>query len=127
MQKRTTAGSLLGALVCVFVSGNALAGDAAKGKLAFSKCVMCHSVVRGDNRSMLGPNLYNVVGRPAGSLSEYRYSMALQDNKTILDESALDRWIENPQGFAPRNHETGAGIKDAQMRQDIIAYLKTLR
>ena len=43
------------------------AGDAAKGKAAFVRqCALCHTVEKGgDNR--LGPNLFGIVGKKAGT------------------------------------------------------------
>src|SRR5207247_7337319 len=38
-------------------------------------CRTCHSIKEGDNR--LGPNLYKIIGRKAGSLPQYNYSSAM--------------------------------------------------
>src|SRR5690348_13647524 len=39
-------------------------------------CRTCHTIKEGDNR--LGPNLFKVIGRPAGSLPNYNYSSAMK-------------------------------------------------
>lgn len=53
------------------------AGDAANGATIFQQCRACHSPSQGVN--MVGPSLYNVVGRPAGSIQGYAYSQAMQE------------------------------------------------
>jgi len=61
-------------------------GEVTSGQLAFNNaCRICHSVKEGDNR--LGPNLYKVFGRKAGSLPNYNYSVqAVNGIKSDPDE-----------------------------------------
>lgn len=47
-------------------------------------CRTCHTIRAGDNR--LGPNLYNVIGRKAGSLPDYNYSSAMREAGFVWDE-----------------------------------------
>jgi len=49
-------------------------------------CRTCHMVREGDNR--LGPNLYKVVGRKAGSLPDYRFSGAMREAGFVWDEES---------------------------------------
>ena len=51
-------------------------GNVELGKKVFKKCAACHSVAE-DGKNKIGPKLYNVVGRGAGSISDYKYSKAL--------------------------------------------------
>jgi len=77
--------------------------DADAGKLAFNNaCRTCHSLKEGDNR--LGPNLYKVLGRKAGSLPNYGYSSAMKNADLIWDRTKLDRFIENPDAVV-QQHE----------------------
>jgi cytochrome c len=55
----------------------------------------------GDNR--LGPNLYKVVGRKAGSLPNYGYSSAMQSADFVWDKATLDRFIANPDAVVNGN------------------------
>jgi cytochrome c len=57
-------------------------------------CRTCHSMKEGDNR--LGPNLYRIIGRRAGSLPEYNYSSAMKGADFVWDEANLARFIANP-------------------------------
>ena len=48
------------------------------GQLAFNNtCRTCHTLKEGDNR--LGPSLHKIIGRKAGSLTNYGYSSAMKD------------------------------------------------
>eukprot|EP01037_Dinobryon_pediforme_P018213 gene18213-18465_t len=63
-------------------TGSAFA-DAAAGKALFStQCAVCHSIGKGGastvGASTVGPNLYGVVGRKAGSLAGFSYSPAMK-------------------------------------------------
>ena len=61
-------------------------GEVTSGELAFNNaCRTCHSVKEGDNR--LGPNLYKVFGRKAGSLPNYNYSIAMRSADFVWDKT----------------------------------------
>ena len=50
------------------------AGDPAAGEKEFAKCRTCHSITAADGTviqkgAKVGPNLYGVVGRPAGTVA----------------------------------------------------------
>ncbi|UWR02805.1 cytochrome C [Ruegeria conchae] len=53
------------------------AGDPAKGKQLYNRCSSCHAIIKdGDvlvKGGITGPNLYGVVGRVAGTESDYLY------------------------------------------------------
>ena len=34
-------------------------------------------MIASDGKNMIGPNLWNVIGRQAGSVSDYKYSKAM--------------------------------------------------
>jgi mono/diheme cytochrome c family protein len=54
-------------------SGFADSGDPAAGEKIFkAQCGICHAVAAGDNR--IGPTLFGVVGRPAGSVRSFNYT-----------------------------------------------------
>jgi cytochrome c len=98
-------------------------GDPAKGQSVFGACAACHSLEPGQN--MTGPSLANVWNRKAGSLASFsRYSPALASANIVWDDKTLDAWIKNPQHVIPGNTMTFQGIKDAQQRADLLAFLK---
>jgi cytochrome c len=100
--------------------------DADAGKLAFNNaCRTCHSLKEGDNR--LGPNLYKVLGRKAGSLPNYGYSSAMKNADFIWDRTKLDRFIENPDGVVPGNNmKPYGGLASTDVRAEVIVFLESL-
>jgi cytochrome c len=101
----------------------ALTGDAAKGRRVFTKCMSCHVVAEGQNRS--GPSLYGVVGREAGSVENFRYSPANADSGIVWTEETLFAYLENPRAFIPGTYMAFPGLSVAQDRADVIAYIKS--
>ena len=95
----------------------------ASGQQAFNNaCRTCHMVKEGDNR--LGPNLYKIVGRKAGSLPDYAFSSALKEAGIVWDEEKLDRFIANPDEVVPGNNmKPYGGLASSDDRKKIIAYL----
>jgi cytochrome c len=113
------------AAVLALVSEAALAQDpAGEAQLAFNNhCRTCHVTREGDNR--LGPSLYHVIGRKAGSVPGFGYSSAMADADIVWDEETLDRYIENPEAVVPGNNmKPYSGITDPEERAKIIAHLK---
>ena len=104
-------------------SAVAAPGDAARGQQDFRVCASCHSLEVG--RNMTGPSLANLWGRKAGSLPSFdRYSDALKSSGPIWDDHALDGWLTDPQAMVPGNDMPFEGIKDAQIRADLLVFLK---
>ena len=50
--------------------------SAAEGAKVFKKCAACHSIAEGGGNK-IGPALWGVIGRKAGSLPDYKYSKAM--------------------------------------------------
>jgi len=100
------------------------AAAAMDGQQAFNNnCRTCHTVKEGDNR--LGPSLFGIVGRKAGSLPGYRFSPSLQQSGINWDEASLDKFIADPEQLVSGNAmKPYGGVSDAAQRQAIIDYLK---
>jgi cytochrome c len=101
------------------------AGDPTRGTEIFSRaCGACHALE--PERNMTGPSLAALWGRKAGSLESFhRYSPALKSATVVWDDGTLDAWIANPAKAIPGNRMTFPGIKDATVRADLLAYLKS--
>ena len=101
----------------------AQSGDPARGQQDFRACAPCHSLE--PDRNMTGPSLANLWGRKAGSLQSFdRYSDALKASGIIWDDRSLDGWLTDPQRMVPDNEMPFKGIKVAQARADLLAFLK---
>src|SRR6516165_8688946 len=98
-------------------------GNATRGQRVFGACAACHSLQ--PDQSMTGPSLAGLWNRRAGSLASFgRYSAALQSANIVWNDKTLDDWVTDPQHLVPGNEMTFAGIKDAQQRADLLAFLK---
>ncbi len=98
-------------------------GNAARGQHVFGACAACHSLE--PNRNMTGPSLAGLWNRNAGTLPSFtRYSPALKSSGVVWNDKTLDEWITDPQHLVPGNVMTFAGIKSAQQRADLLAFLK---
>jgi cytochrome c len=103
----------------------ASAADPGAGKTVFqSQCGVCHSPQAG--RNMTGPSLFGLVGRPAGQVAGFHYSAANKSSALTWDPATLDRYLTSPREVVPHTIMTYGGLKDAQKRADLIAYLETL-
>ncbi len=100
------------------------AADAAQGEHAFVKCAPCHAK---DKRNGIGPGLLGVVGRHAGSVPGFSYSQAMKNSNILWDEKSLDEFIMAPQKALPGNTMPFPGISDQEERNDLTAYLETLK
>lgn len=119
-----TIASACAALLTFAVSTPVTAAD--EGQLAFNNyCRTCHSIKKDDNR--LGPSLYKIIGKEAGSEPGYpSYSASLASSGIVWDEATLDRFIANPEQVVPNNNmKPYAGISDPEVRKKIIEYLKS--
>lgn len=102
------------------------AETAAAGGALFNRCVICHSNTNGAPNRM-GPNLFGVVGRKAGTYPGFSYSTAMKTSGVVWTTAKLDAYLADPQKLVPGNNMPMAGISSAQQRADIVAYLGTLK
>ncbi|MGN6356887.1 MAG: c-type cytochrome [Novosphingobium sp.] len=92
---------------------------------AFMQCVACHSPKAGVNG--VGPSLFGVVGRKAGTLPGYAYSEALKTWGKTLTPEELDKWLTAPMQDVPGTKMVFPGMPDAAKRKEVIDYLATLK
>ncbi len=100
----------------------ALVGDATKGKRLYIQCQSCHTLIEG--RNLVGPSLYKIVGREAGTVEGFRYSDANANSGVVWTEDALFAFMEDPRGYMPGTRMIFPGVRKPQDRADIIAYLQ---
>ena len=107
----------------------AFAQDAAAGQRIFNQCRACHNVNAGGPNGV-GPNLFGVVGRRAASIPNFRYSAnmrTLGEGGLTWDIANLQRYLANPKDLVPQGSMAFAGLRQEQQRNDVIAYLETLK
>jgi cytochrome c len=100
--------------------------DTASGQRAFNNaCRTCHTTKEGDNR--LGPHLYKIIGRKAGSLPDYGYSTAMKDAGFVWDEEKLERFIANPDELVPGNSmKPYGGLASTGDRASVVSFLRSV-
>lgn len=96
--------------------------DPASGEKVFAACRTCHVFDEGVNR--VGPSLHKVVGRKSGSVAGFSYSDANKNSGVTWTPEVLFEYLEDPKGFMPGTKMAFPGVKDAQKRADLVAYLE---
>ena len=123
----------IAAIVFAFSAGAShAAGDAAKGKKQFSRCKACHVLAEGKNR--VGPTLYKIFGRKAGTAPKFKYSKSLKaagEKGLVWDEKQLFAYLEDPTKFLKAylgqkkvSNKMKNKFRKKDLRLNIIAYLK---
>jgi cytochrome c len=109
------------------ITGNArAAGNIEKGANVFkTKCAICHSTLKGKNK--IGPSLHALVGRKAATAPKYSYSSAMRKSGLTWDEATLNSYLKAPRKKVKGTKMSFPGLGKASQREDIIAYLKTLK
>jgi cytochrome c len=110
----------------VVVSTTASAQDADAGQRVYNQCRACHTVDQG-GRNGVGPNLYGVFDRAAGSVEGFRYSAALRTKAgegLKWDEATMRAYLANPKAVIPGGSMAFAGLRNEQQLNDLIAYLR---
>ena len=121
--RATAIAAVIAAAAAALAAPVARAQDAKHGEKLFEECRACHSVERGVNG--VGPSLFGVFGRRAGSLEDFRYSPALKRSGITWTPQTLDTYVADPQKSVPANRMPYAGMPEARDRADLIRYLQT--
>ena len=97
-------------------------GDVVHGEKVFKKCAACHSVTQ-EGRNKIGPKLWNVMFRPVGSITDYKYSKALMGYKKEWNWEEMNGFLIKPSKWIPNNKMGFAGLKSEKERASVILYL----
>ena len=112
------------ASVLILTAGGALAQSAESGERTFNQqCKSCHTVEKG-GASALGPNLFGVIGRKAGSAPGFASSDVMKKSGITWDEASLGDYLKDPKAKVPDGKMVYAGLKRPAQVADVIAYLK---
>ena len=98
--------------------------DPKQGEADAALCKVCHTFDKG-GAALVGPNLYDVIGRKIASVAGFNYTPALKAHEGEWTYETLDPWLKNPQAFAPGTMMAFPGIPDAKKRANVIAFLRS--
>ena len=97
------------------------------GAKVFRKCSACHKVGEGAANGT-GPQLNGIIGKTAGTAEGYKYSKPMLEagaGGLIWTAEALDAFLADPKAAVAKNKMAFAGLKKAQEREAVIAYLQS--
>jgi cytochrome c len=112
-------------------------GDATVGKKEFNKCKSCHMIASSDETIVkggkTGPNLYEVIGRAAGTAEGFKYGADLVkagEAGLIWDTTNIAAYMEDPKGFLQatlddKGAKSKMTFKMKNKAADVAAYLAT--
>jgi cytochrome c len=92
----------------------------------FAICAACHTTSP-DGANSMGPNLRGVVGRKAGTAPRFQYSAAMKGSGIRWSPQELNSFLTDVTAKVPGTLMPFPGLPDAQDRQAVIAYLKSLK
>tara|TARA_Y100001949_G_scaffold160295_1_gene151816 strand:- start:305 stop:832 length:528 start_codon:yes stop_codon:yes gene_type:complete len=92
------------------------------GKKVFKKCAACHSIAKGGSHK-IGPALWGVLGRKAGSISDYKYSKAMVAHGKTWSFKEMNKFLTKPKNWIKGTKMTFVGLKKETERAAVILYM----
>ena len=90
------------------------AGDPPAGEKVFTgKCKVCHVADADENK--VGPSLYHVFGRQAGTLKGFKYSQAMKESGITWTEETLDAYLADPKSYVKGNKMMFVGLRQERI------------
>ena len=99
-------------------------GDLAHGEKVFKKCSACHMIASG-GKNMIGPNLWSVIGRTAGSVSDYKYSKAMVAYGKEWTFEEMNSYLIKPQAYIKGTKMAFAGLRKEKDRASVILFMNS--
>ena len=96
--------------------------SATDGEKVFKKCAACHSITKG-GANKIGPALWGVLGRKAGSLSDYKYSKGMIAYGKEWSFEEMNGFLTKPKEWVKGTKMSYAGLKNAKDRAALILYM----
>ena len=106
-----------GNIMALFASASA-----AEGAKVFKKCAACHSIKEG-GANKIGPALWGVLGRAAGSVPGYKYSKAMAAHGKNWSFEEMNGFLIKPKDWIKGTKMSFAGLKNAKDRAAVILYM----
>ena len=98
--------------------------DLAHGEKVFKKCTACHQIAVG-GKNMIGPNLWGVIGRTSGSVSDYKYSKAMIAHGKEWSFEEMNSYLIKPQAHIKGTKMAFAGLRKEKDRASVILYMNS--
>ena len=99
-------------------------GDLGHGEKVFKKCTACHQIAS-DGKNMIGPNLWSVIGRTAGSISDYKYSKAMIAYGKEWTFEEMNGYLIKPQAYVKGTKMAFAGLRKEKDRASVILFMNS--
>ena len=99
-------------------------GDLGHGEKVFKKCSACHMIASG-GKNMIGPNLWNVIGRTAGSVNDYKYSKAMVAYGKEWTFEEMNNYLVKPQAYVKGTKMAFAGLRKEKDRASVILFMNS--
>ena len=99
-------------------------GDTTHGEKVFKKCSACHMIASG-GKNMIGPNLWSVIGRTAGSVSDYKYSKAMVAYGKEWTFEEMNSYLIKPQAYVKGTKMAFAGLRKEKDRASVILFMNS--
>ena len=99
-------------------------GDLAHGEKVFKKCTACHQIAVG-GKNMIGPNLWGVIGRTSGSVSDYKYSKAMVAYGKEWSFEEMNSYLIKPQAYIKGTKMAFAGLRKEKDRASVILFMNS--
>jgi len=92
------------------------------GEKIFKKCAACHSISEG-GKNKIGPALWGVLGRPAGSVTDYKYSKAMAAYGKNWSFEEMNGFLIKPKDWIKGTKMSFPGLRSAKDRAAVILYM----
>ena len=99
-------------------------GDVTHGEKVFKKCSACHMIASG-GKNMIGPNLWSVIGRTAGSVNDYKYSKAMVAYGKEWTFEEMNSYLIKPQAYVKGTKMAFAGLRKEKDRASVILFMNS--
>ena len=99
-------------------------GDLVHGEKVFKKCSACHMIAAG-GKNMIGPNLWSVIGRQAGVVSDYKYSKAMVAYGKEWSFEEMNLYLIKPQAYVKGTKMAFAGLRKEKDRASVMLYMNS--
>ena len=76
-------------------------------------------------KNMIGPNLWSVIGRTAGSVNDYKYSKAMVAYGKEWTFEEMNSYLIKPQAYVKGTKMAFAGLRKEKDRASVILFMNS--